>query len=60
MSWCSSPASAPSLHSWSFYRQALLAIQAAEVPFLVGGGHAVAHYVGMTRYPKDLDLLVTP
>ena len=47
-------------HPWGFYRQALLALQAAEVPFLVGGGHAVAHYVGMTRHSKDLDLFVTP
>ena len=60
MSWCSSPVSTPALHPCGFYRQALLALQAAAVPFLVGGGHAVAHYVGMTRHSKDLDLFVTP
>ena len=60
MSWCSSPVSTPALHPCGFYRHALLALQAAAVPFLVGGGHAVAHYVGMTRHSKDLDLFVTP
>jgi hypothetical protein len=41
-----------------FYRQALLALQAARVPFLVGGGYALAHYTGIVRDTKDLDIFV--
>jgi hypothetical protein len=37
-----------------------MVLQAAKVPFLVGGGHAIAHYVGMTRHTKDFDIFVYP
>ena len=43
-----------------FYRQALLALGAAEVPFLVGGAYALAHYAGIVRHTKDLDIFVRP
>src|SRR5262245_2909963 len=43
-----------------FYRQALLALQAAQVPFLVGGAYALAHYAGVDRDTKDLDIFVHP
>lgn len=41
-----------------FYRQALLALGAAEVPFLVGGAYALAHYASIVRHTKDLDIFV--
>ena len=42
MSGCSPPRSEPAPHAGAFYRRALMALQAAQVPFLVGGGYAVA------------------
>jgi hypothetical protein len=43
-----------------FYRQALLTLGAAEVPFLVGGAYALAHYASIVRHTKDLDIFVRP
>ena len=43
------PVSEPAPHARAFYRRALLALQAAQVPFLVGGGYALAHYTGIMR-----------
>jgi len=43
-----------------FYRQAMLALCEAHVPFLVGGAYALAHYAGIIRHTKDLDLFVQP
>jgi len=40
----------------AYYRDALLALQASEVPFLVGGSHALVHYTGVARHTKDFDL----
>jgi hypothetical protein len=42
----------------AFYRQALKAIQAAQVPFLVGGAYAFACYAGIVRHTKDFDIFV--
>ena len=47
-------------HTCAFYRKALLALQAAQVPFLVGGAHAWAHYTGIHRDTKDFDIFVQP
>jgi hypothetical protein len=44
----------------AFYRRSLLALQAAQVPFLVGGAYALAHYTGISRHTKDLDIFVQP
>src|SRR4029077_5175927 len=41
-----------------FYREALLALNASGVPYLVGGTYALSHYTGITRRTKDLDLFV--
>src|SRR5262245_34706741 len=60
MSRCSSLGSEPAPHACAFYRRALMALQAAQVPFLVGGGYALAHYAGVTRYTKDFDIFVYP
>ena len=60
MSDCPPPGSASTPQACAFYRQALLALQAAQVPFLVGGGYALAHYTGIIRDTKDLDVFVYP
>jgi hypothetical protein len=44
----------------NFYRQSMTALQAAGVPFLVGGAYAFARYTGIVRHTKDLDLFVHP
>jgi len=41
-----------------FYRRAMQALHEAEVPFLVGGAYALAHYTGIERDSKDLDLFL--
>jgi hypothetical protein len=54
------PASALTPCAGAFYRQALMALQAVQVPFLIGGGHALAHYTGIIRDTKDFDIFVYP
>ena len=41
-----------------FYLRALDVLGRANVPFLVGGAYALAHYAGIVRHTKDLDLFV--
>jgi len=41
-----------------FYRQTLLALEAAGIPFLVGGAFAQTCYTGIQRPTKDLDLFI--
>ena len=60
MSGCSPPGNEPAPHASAFYRRALMALQAAQVPFLVGGGYALAHYAGIIRHTKDFDIFVYP
>jgi hypothetical protein len=43
-----------------FYRSTVDALRRAGVPFLVGGGHALAWYTGIDRLTKDLDIFVKP
>jgi hypothetical protein len=50
----------PGQAAGQFYRRALAALASAGVPHLVGGGFAFAHYAGVSRYTKDLDLFVRP
>ena len=52
----SPPGNEPAPQAGAFYRRALMALQAARVPFLVGGGYALAHYTGIIRHTKDFDL----
>ena len=40
--------------------RAIRVLQRAGVPFLVGGAYAYAHYTGIYRDTKDLDLFVRP
>jgi len=49
-----------SLETQGFYRQAVRLLHAAEVPFLVGGAYALAHYTGIVRHTKDFDVFVRP
>ena len=42
----------------SFYRQSLLTLKEADIPFLGAGAHALRSYTGIGRYTKDLDLFV--
>jgi len=45
---------------YSFYRTALQALQASQVPFLVGGAYALATYTGIVRHTKDFDIFTRP
>jgi len=42
----------------NFYRQVLQTLEAADVPVLVGGAYALAHYTGIERRTKDFDLFL--
>jgi hypothetical protein len=42
----------------AFYRDGLLALRSAEIPFLVGGAYALERYTGIARYTKDLDVFL--
>jgi hypothetical protein len=42
----------------AFYQAVMLALNEAELPFLVGGAFALGHYAGIFRHTKDLDLFV--
>ena len=42
----------------AFYTDALRALDHAEVPYLVGGGYAMAYYTGIARNTKDLDIFI--
>lgn len=48
----------PSRATREFYRSVLADLNAAGVDFLVGGGHALEHYLGIGRSVKDLDLFM--
>src|SRR5579871_3566968 len=43
-----------------FYLDALTSLSRAKVPYLLGGAYALAHYTGIVRHTKDLDLFVRP
>ena len=43
-----------------FYLNALRVLSQAKVPYLLGGAYALAHYTGVIRHTKDLDLFVRP
>src|SRR6266700_979666 len=43
-----------------FYVDAMRALDAARVPYVVGGGYAMAYYTGIARNTKDLDLFIRP
>jgi hypothetical protein len=43
-----------------FYLNALAVLSEADIPYLLGGAYAFAHYTGIIRHTKDLDLFVRP
>lgn len=43
-----------------FYLDVVAILSEAKVPFLFGGAYALAHYTGISRHTKDLDLFVRP
>lgn len=54
----------PSLHvlddvdATTFYKEVVATLQAAEVPFLVGGTYSLERHAGIQRRTKDLDLFI--
>jgi hypothetical protein len=42
----------------AFYVQAMEILERAGVPYAVGGAYALAHYTGIVRHTKDLDLFL--
>jgi hypothetical protein len=44
----------------AFYREAIEAMGAANIPFLIGGAFALKHHTGIKRDTKDLDIFVLP
>lgn len=45
-------------HTLDFYVRAMIALQEANVPFMVSGAYAVCYYAGIDRHTKDLDLFL--
>src|SRR5436190_11305511 len=43
-----------------FHRRSVAALQAANVPFLIGGAYVVEAYAGVSRRTKDFDLYIRP
>jgi hypothetical protein len=49
-----------SQEEWATYRDAVCAVQAAGIPFMLGGGFALAAFTGRWRDTKDIDFYVHP
>ena len=43
-----------------FHRKSVAVLQAAEIPFLIGGAYVVEVYAGVSRSTKDFDLYIRP
>ena len=43
-----------------FYLRTLAILNGAGVPFLLGGAYSLAHFAGIERHTKDLDIFVRP
>jgi hypothetical protein len=50
----------PDPQTREFYVKALKKLDEAEVPYVVGGGYAMAYYSGIARNTKDLDIFIKP
>jgi hypothetical protein len=46
--------------AWLNYREAIKAMRSSGVPFLLGGGFALATYTGRWRDTKDIDFYIHP
>lgn len=42
----------------AIYRRAIRLLTGADVPFMLGGAYAFAHFTGVVRHTKDLDLFL--
>jgi hypothetical protein len=51
---------APDRKTRDFYVEALRALDNENLEYLVGGGYAMAHYTGIARTTKDLDIFIRP
>jgi hypothetical protein len=60
MQTCTSGQDQSNSPTYACYRRALLRLQEAEAPFLVGGSYAFERYTGIARHTKDFDLFVRP
>jgi Aminoglycoside-2''-adenylyltransferase len=50
----------PDTATRTFYVDAMKALDRAQIPYVVGGGYAMAYYTGIARNTKDLDLFIRP
>lgn len=50
----------PDTRTREFYVAAMRALDDAHIPYVVGGGYAMAYYTGIARNTKDLDLFLKP
>jgi hypothetical protein len=50
----------PDQKTREFYVAALKKLDEAKVPYVVGGGYAMAYYSGIARNTKDLDIFIKP
>src|SRR3954470_19357040 len=50
----------PDPHTREFYVAALKKLDEAKLPYVVGGGYAMAYYTGIARNTKDLDIFIKP
>src|SRR3954462_5632953 len=48
----------PDPQTREFYVAALKKLDEAKIPYVVGGGYAMAYYTGIARNTKDLDLFI--
>jgi hypothetical protein len=53
-------AEAISKEEWQIYRCAIHALRDAGIPFMLGGGFALATFIGRWRDTKDIDFYVSP
>jgi hypothetical protein len=53
-------ADAISSDEWRIYKRAIRAVRDANIPFLLGGGFALATFTGRWRDTKDIDFYVMP
>ena len=45
-------------HGHAFYRAVMRTLNGHQIPFLLGGAHALGRYTGIARDTKDLDIFV--
>src|SRR5437764_13846060 len=50
----------PDVGTRDFYVDCMRALDDARIPYVVGGGYAMAYYTGIARNTKDLDVFLKP